>query len=363
MKDMITSKPRIPLRHILLIGILPTLLKKLLYRIRGYKIGKRVKIGFGSVLCGEEVSIGDHTSIGFFTVIRGQRIVIGPHVKIGSTTFLDSPYIEIGEESKINEQVFVGGLQDPDSRFVMGRNCQIFQLCYINPARYITIGDNSAIGGNSLVFGHASWLSELDGYPVTFAPVEIGNNVSVSWKVFILPGVKIGDGALVGANSLVNKDIPANCLASGFPARVLSRWPDFPRVTTTQDRVFLLKKIMNEMISYLRKCRFECNEIETNYYALKFCRQRFLRKKQYNWKVRVIYTDEQLIGSGGDGRVDVLISLKEVSYVNRRRWSGNGTLWIDIEKRERADINTEFGEEVIQYLRRYGLRFLRWHES
>ena len=119
---MLIQKPRLPLREIILFGLFPSFLKKILYRVKGYKIGKGVSIGFGSVVNGEEVIIGDHTQIGFLTVVRGKKIVIGEYVSIGTTVFLDTPFIEIGDGSKINEQVFVGGLQFPDSKFVMGRN-------------------------------------------------------------------------------------------------------------------------------------------------------------------------------------------------------------------------------------------------
>src|SRR5271169_5919143 len=117
---MLIEKPRIPIRSVLLYGLWPGFIKIFWYRLKGYRIGKGVSIGLGSVICGEQVEIGDHTSIGFLTVIRGKKIVIGPHVQIGSTTFLDTPHMEIGEGTKINEQVFVGGLQAPDSKFIVG---------------------------------------------------------------------------------------------------------------------------------------------------------------------------------------------------------------------------------------------------
>ncbi|MBK8274347.1 MAG: hypothetical protein IPK92_00555 [Nitrospira sp.] len=175
---MLTEKPRIPIRDILLFGLWPSFIKKWLYRLHGYRIGKHVSIGLGSVICGDQVSIGEHTSIGFLTVIRGKDIAIGAHVQIGSTTFLDTPYLQIGEGSKINEQVFVGGLQFPDSRFVLGRNCQIMQMSFINPARSIVVGDDSGIGGHCLIFGHNSFLSAFEGYGVDFEPIEIGHSVS-----------------------------------------------------------------------------------------------------------------------------------------------------------------------------------------
>jgi len=52
-------------------------------------------------------------------------------------------------------------------------------------------------------------------------PVVIGNNVWLTRNVAVLPGVSIGDGCVIAANSVVSKDIPAHSLAAGAPARVL----------------------------------------------------------------------------------------------------------------------------------------------
>ncbi len=64
--------------------------------------------------------------------------------------------------------------------------------------QFVSIGDNSVIGYNSTILAH----------------VLLGANTTV------LPGVKIGDGARVGAGSLVNRDIPPGVLACGVPAKV-----------------------------------------------------------------------------------------------------------------------------------------------
>ena len=138
---MLTDKPRIPIREVLTYGLWPSILKCLIYRMRGYRIGKGVKIGFGSIISARNVELGDHSRIGFFTILRGESLRIGRYVSIGSGCFFDTPFVEIGEETKINEQVFVGGLQTPDSRFVIGRNCLIMQMTFINPAISVTIGD------------------------------------------------------------------------------------------------------------------------------------------------------------------------------------------------------------------------------
>ena len=52
-------------------------------------------------------------------------------------------------------------------------------------------------------------------------PVKIGKNVWVCRQVTILSGVSIGENSIIGANSVVNKDIPPNCVAAGNPAVVV----------------------------------------------------------------------------------------------------------------------------------------------
>lgn len=52
-------------------------------------------------------------------------------------------------------------------------------------------------------------------------PVIIGNNVWIGEKASIMPGVTIGDGVIIAANSVVTKDIPSYSLAAGIPAKII----------------------------------------------------------------------------------------------------------------------------------------------
>lgn len=81
----------------------------------------------------------------------------------------------------------------------------------------ITIGDNSIIGYNTAILTHEFLTREL-----RVGPVEIGKDVMIGANCTILPGVRIGDGAVVSACSLVNSDIPPGALAGGIPVRVLA---------------------------------------------------------------------------------------------------------------------------------------------
>lgn len=83
----------------------------------------------------------------------------------------------------------------------------------------ITIGNHVAISENVTIWD--SDAHQIIGKEQEMSqPVRIGNHVWIGNNVTILKGVTIGDGAIIAAGSLVNKDIPAGCLAAGVPAKV-----------------------------------------------------------------------------------------------------------------------------------------------
>ena len=94
--------------------------------------------------------------------------------------------MEIGEQTSIALMVM------PDTMF---------------PER-IHIGDNTVIGFSTTILAHEYLIEEY-----RLGDVHIGNEVMVGANSTILPGVTIGDGAIVSAATLVHKDVPAGCLA------------------------------------------------------------------------------------------------------------------------------------------------------
>lgn len=356
---MLIEKPRIPIRDVLLYGLWPGFIKVMIYRLKGYRIGKGVSIGFGSVICGERVEVGDHTSIGFLTILRGKEIHLGPFVQIGSTTFLDTPYIEIGEGTKINEQVFVGGLQLPNSRFVLGRNCQVMQMSFINPAQSFVAGDDTGIGGHCLIFGHTSWLSQFDGYAGDVAPIEIGSSVSLAWRVFVLPGTKIGDGAVVGANSVVHGTIPPRSLAIGFPARVVSKDPDFPKAVTEEEKVEIFRNIVGEMLRFFDGSGLHCGQ-DGDHYEIRKPTRSWWRGRTQSGTLQVVDGDvREALERLRPGAVRVFLSLREIPDDARRLLDAQAVMWIDIAKKRQSRFSNDLGDEVSRYFRRYGVRTLR----
>jgi len=80
----------------------------------------------------------------------------------------------------------------------------------------ITLGDNCIIGYNSVLLCH-----EFTRFEWRRGPVWVGHDVTIGANTTILPGVVIGDGAIVSAMSLVNRDIPPGAMVGGVPVRLI----------------------------------------------------------------------------------------------------------------------------------------------
>ena len=113
----------------------------------------------------------------------------------------------------------------------IGRNVEINDYVHIGVADRVSIGDNTLIGSKVFIsdHNHGSYSgdhhSSPNSSPISRAllpkKVSIGKNVWIGEFVSILPGVTIGDGCIIGAMSVVIKDIQANSIAVGSPAKVI----------------------------------------------------------------------------------------------------------------------------------------------
>lgn len=91
----------------------------------------------------------------------------------------------------------------------------------INVWDSVTIGDNCLISWDVIILDSDSHTVILDKPQEKTKPVVIGNHVWIGCGAIILKGVHIGDNSIIAAGSIVTKDIPANCLAAGNPAKVI----------------------------------------------------------------------------------------------------------------------------------------------
>jgi len=337
----------------MLTGVLPSFLKIIFYKASGAKIGKGVKIGFCSVIVGDKIEIGDHTKISMFTFIRGKEIKIGRFVSIGSQTVIDTERIEIDDDAKITEQVFIGGLASPESLLRMGKRTTIMKQSFINTTRPVVIGDDTGIGGHCLLFTHGSWQNKIDGYPVAFAPITLGKNVWLPWRIFVMPGVTIGDGCTIGADSLVTKDIPSGSLAAGSPAKIIKTADEYPKKLTADEKNITIIRILEEYFGYM------------HYHNLNVSTDK--RATYLQTKIVKDNIEYNLFYLNSDLNDEVLKLLNKNSFLlslvmlqgDKRNWiCRTGAMWADLETKERKGSN-DLGEETIKYLSRYGIRFNR----
>ncbi|MFC4713971.1 acyltransferase [Planococcus dechangensis] len=80
----------------------------------------------------------------------------------------------------------------------------------------IQVGDNTVIGYNTTILAHEYLIEEY-----RLGDVSIGDRVMIGANSTILPGIKIGDGAIVSAATLVHKDVPAGAFVGGNPMKII----------------------------------------------------------------------------------------------------------------------------------------------
>lgn len=142
------------------------------------------------------IKIGENTKIGRFSIIAA-------HSKYNQQIF--NPQINIGKNTVISDYVNITCI----NKIIIGDGVGI--------GRWVTITDNF----------HGSQTREESEMSHKSRPlnskgdVVIGNNVWIGDKTTILPNVHIGNGCVIGSNSVVTKDFPDNCIIGGIPAKII----------------------------------------------------------------------------------------------------------------------------------------------
>lgn len=110
---------------------------------------------------------------------------------------------------------------DFGKNIILGRRIFINAGCKVQDQGGVTIGDDTLIGHNVVIATLNHDLSPSRRADMHPAPVTIGSNVWIGSNATILPGVHIGDDAVVAAASVVTKDVPAGAVVVGSPARMV----------------------------------------------------------------------------------------------------------------------------------------------
>jgi len=152
------------------------------------------------------------------SVARGARLVIGDGVQINSALRVNP--LACPQPSVLRAMA-------PGSQLILARRVGL-SATIICAGSSVEIGEGTILGSGAMVLdndfhvpsGDSDWL---DGCAKTARPIRIGRGVFIGARAIVLKGVVIGDRAVIGAGAVVTKDVPANGVAVGNPARILSK--------------------------------------------------------------------------------------------------------------------------------------------
>jgi acetyltransferase-like isoleucine patch superfamily enzyme len=138
-------------------------------------------------------------------------------------------FVWIGDRTKIRCH---------EGEVIVGEKSVLGQECTISAYRHVRIGEQCVIADRAMFIDFDHGVVEVER-PIRLQgiykrDVDVGSNVWVGYGASVLRGVRVGDNSVIGTNSVLTKDIPANAVVGGVPARLLRmrdapsglRWPD-----------------------------------------------------------------------------------------------------------------------------------------
>lgn len=344
-----TAKPKIPLVAMALVGCLPPPLKRFYYRLRGATIGRRVRLGMFSYIDSPNIVLGDDVHIAPFVFIRAYgKCCLGARARIQMFSAIETGVLQMEEDSGIGEQVVVGGMQTPRSALVIGRHSKLFAFCVINPTEPVHIGEAVCVGGGTYLFTHSSWPSALDGFPITFAPVTIKDRAYIAWRSFVLPGITIGEDAVVGAASVVTKDVAPRTMVAGSPARLVKTGGEYIKPLSPQEQHERVKTWLGEFHEQCRHEQRPCEYAAQNHMAVMRLLTRPRSMAVVYWRAEPVVLPEDTV---------IAMSFDALSPEHRLSLTRRHIAWFDLARRECALSPHPLWEEFRHFMLRYGLRF------
>ncbi len=146
-----------------------------------------------------------------------------------------------GAEVRFGRFVWVGDgtkIRCHEGEVEIGEKTVMGQECTISAYRRVRIGEQCVIADRAMFIDFDHGVVEVERpirvQGIYMRDVEVGSNVWIGYGACILRGVRVGDNSIVGTNSVVTKDVPANAVVAGIPARIIRmreapeelRWPN-----------------------------------------------------------------------------------------------------------------------------------------
>jgi acetyltransferase-like isoleucine patch superfamily enzyme len=125
-----------------------------------------------------------------------------------------------------------------EGEVIVGQKTVLGQECTISAYRHVRIGEQCVIADRAMFIDFDHGVVEVERpirvQGIYMRDVDVGSNVWVGYGACVLRGIRVGDNSVIGSNSVLTKDVPANGVVGGVPARLLRmreaprelRWPD-----------------------------------------------------------------------------------------------------------------------------------------
>jgi len=320
------------------------------------RFGRKLKMGRKTTALARNCKVGDNLNVGKNTVIIADKMIIGNNVFIGDNVKINCKTLILKDNCRIDSRTVISGTRTPNSLFELGENSHIYSDCYINTDESVIIGDRTAAGGYCLIFTHGSYLPKTHGYPVTIKPVTIGSDTWLPWHAFILPGVKIGKGATVGAFSLIAKDVPDYSLAVGVPARIIKDKDSYRRKYSNAEMekicVDIIDNIINSVVSsFKRRMLFIPNKRNVE------------RKSNTEWIINDDNKNYVIKYIGEENLKDIKLDYENIFIFTSGQFENplHGSIWADLVsfKSEKLPFSGIYSE-IWKELSLYGIRLHWW---
>ena len=154
--------------------------------------------------------------------LRGARV--GAKASLGARCMVDrAGGVTIGERAVLEADVYLK-LASDRARLEIGNHTFVGRGAEFDVLEKISIGEHTLIAPRCFITDHGHGTAaglRMDEQPTVAEVVVIGSDVWLGAGTVVLPGVRIGDGAVVGANSVVTADVEAMSVVAGAPARFL----------------------------------------------------------------------------------------------------------------------------------------------
>ncbi|HXX54483.1 MAG TPA: hypothetical protein VEI81_00130 [Methanoregula sp.] len=324
------------IRNLLLAGFsrLPSGLKLAVYRALGARIGRGVELGFGSFV------------IPFTGEFR--RIRIGDGAVIGDGVRILAGSLDIGAQSQIKNDTRIWG----QSAFALGPDSYIDQECHFDLRRDITIGRESVVSGGCWIYTHMLFLSVLSGAPYRFAPVTVGDRSYLGANVFVLPGVAVGSGAIVGARAVVTRDVGDGLVVAGNPAKEIVPGRAAVKALSDREKQEIVREILDQFLKVYEGRARLVHGWDTTDYIVTYAGQ------PVYYRTRIDDTAPLRDFARSSKKPFTLISFGIPGPV-REYCAGNAICWFDLRDGTRSAIDHGPTRVIGRFLEDYGIRLVK----